>query len=63
MSSRSKADIITSRNRIAGAGLLLAIISLIGLGFNLDGITEYGHHACFITAGLLIGVGIGKLKK
>jgi hypothetical protein len=34
-------------------------IALIMLGFALDGITEYGHHALLILGGMLIGTGIG----
>jgi len=42
--------------------LLLASLILIFLGFELDGITEYGHHAAFIIAGGCIGYGIRSLK-
>ena len=50
-------------NAVKAAGLVGASVALIFTGFLLDGITEYGHHACFIIGGMLIGLGIGKLKQ
>jgi membrane protein YdbS with pleckstrin-like domain len=50
------------KTSITGAFLLLLAVILIFIGFALDGITEYGHHAMLIISGMCIGIGIGKLK-
>jgi len=32
------------------------------IGVVLDGVTELGHHAMFVAAGICLGIGINKLK-
>lgn len=41
------------RNRALTIAL---IILLLAIGYATDGITEIGHHACFILAGIGIGI-------
>lgn len=53
----------TQQQQAERAFLLILALILIFVGFSLDGITDYGHHACFIVAGGCIGFFLGKLNK
>lgn len=51
---------VNQKQQIKAAIQLSIGILLIFLGFATDGITEWGHHACFIAAGLVMGIWIGR---
>lgn len=50
----------SNKQQIKGAIQLSVAILLIFIGFATDGITEYGHHACLIISGILLGIWIKK---
>jgi len=51
-----------SRRAIYSALVVAVIYIAVCIAFGTDEkLTEYGHHAMFLIAGLLLGLGIGRI--
>src|SRR5438874_12553802 len=61
-SSELPMDMTATIKRIVTRWTLHALM-LIAAGFVCDGLTEVGHHAFFIAAGIALAIGIGREKE